>query len=140
MARPVERQPAYSIDIIFQFAHAFAGVRVDPGQILRIIAGKDQAFRPNPLKRAIERDNAALEACHIEIDAIVIVGEWFLQRAETVTLTNQSIFDGGDAAAEMSDNDLKIWETIENTAGDQSRRCHREVDLAAEHARQIVIF
>ena len=63
-----------------------------------------------------------------------------LERAETVALADQSIFDGGDTAAEMSHNDLKIWETIENTAGDQSRRCHHEVDLAAEHARQIVIF
>jgi hypothetical protein len=90
MARCVERQPAHRIDIIFQFTYAFAGVRINPGEILRIITGKDQAFRPNPLKRAIERDNTALEACHIEIDAIVIVGKWFLQRAETVALADQS--------------------------------------------------
>ncbi len=92
------------------------------------------------MKRAIERDNSAFETCHIEIDTIVIVGEWFLQRAETVAFADQSIFDRGDTAAEMSNNDLEIWKTIENTAGDQSRRCDREVDLAAEHTRQIVIF
>src|SRR5258705_10734090 len=129
MAGRVERQPAHRIDIIFQFTHAFAGIRIDPGEILRIITGEDQAFRPNPLKPAIERDDSAFETCHIEIDTIVIVGEWFLQRAETLAFADQSIFDRGDTPAEMRINDLELLETMYNPAGHRIRRCAEEAGL-----------
>ena len=58
MARRVERQPAHRIDIIFQFTHAFAGVHIDPGEILRINIGKDQAFRSGEAS-AVESGKAA---------------------------------------------------------------------------------
>ena len=53
MARPIERQPAHRIDIIFQFTHAFAGVRIDPGEILRIITGQ----RPSVPAESLEARN-----------------------------------------------------------------------------------
>ena len=91
MARPIERQPAHRIDIIFQFAHAFAGVRVDPGEILRIISGKDQAFRPNPLKRAIERDNAALEAAKRSLEKGAVTPSYGPWREDIIKLLNDAL-------------------------------------------------
>ena len=75
-------------------------------EILRIVAGKNHAFWTNPLQRTIKRGDTSFESGHVEINLIVVLAEGPLERTEALALSNQTIFDRGDTAAEVGHDDL----------------------------------
>src|SRR3990167_1659666 len=124
------KNPVLDLFLQLQFPHciyifsngsgAFSRIRASPGEILRIICGKNQPLRTNAKKGAAQSSQAPLKARQIEVEHIKIIFEWTLESAKAVAFGHKPILDRRDAAAKMCQDKFNIGKSFQHSTGDDS--------------------
>ena len=108
------------LDIIFEFAHSLAGIGIHSGEVLWVVAGKDQSLGPDALQRTVERHLTSVEPGHVEINHVIAFGKRLLERAEAISFADEAVLYRGNAPAKMRDDDFEPGEN-DRTRRRQSR-------------------
>ena len=121
-----------TIDILALF-------RVAMVEILRIIGGKNHSLLLDDLQRAAQRDRAAFEPRHVEIELVEIIVER-LGQLEAIGRSRNSFFVSCQTAAKVRKHEAKLRIAFNNAARDQARYRNTEIELPRKNPREHVVF